>query len=120
MPLTYHEHGRYRKLPVVRALLATNLLFAIAILVAWQWALLYVLGPITWAADQPVPHDRDFIHIFEYPLIVFWAGPAMAMAFGWVMIQGKHHKAALGILVLPLLILTIMLTLYWTVPNAGH
>ena len=120
MPLNYSEHLRYRKLPIVRALLATNLLFAVAVLVSWQWALMFALGPISWAADHPVPHGRDFAHLFEYPLLVFWAGPALAMMTGWMLMQSRRYKAAFGVLALPMLVCAITIVLYWTVPNAGQ
>jgi hypothetical protein len=119
MPITYHEQGRYRNLPFVRALFATNFVFAIATLVAWQWAFLYLLGPLTWAADRPVPYDRNLQHIFEYPLILFWLGPAVVMAIAWTLIQARHYRAAFGLLLLPLLVAFVALIMYLVVPGAG-
>jgi hypothetical protein len=117
MTIRYHERGRYAKLPLVRALLATNLLFAVAVLVCWQSALIFLLGPISWAADQPVPTSRNLENLLEYPLLVFWAGPALAMATGWILIQGRNYKAAFGVLAVPVLVAFLMVVLYWTVPS---
>ena len=116
MPLQYHERGRYRKLPVVRALFATNLLFAVSILVAWQAAVIFVIDPMTWAADSSLPSGRDVWHMFQYPMYIFWAGPSMAMAGGWVLMQSRNYKAALGLLLLPLLMAIVTVVLYWIVP----
>ena len=119
VPIKYHEKGRYQKLPIVRVLFAANLAFALVTLIAWQWALFYVLGPITWAADQTVPVERDFRHLLEYPLFMFWFGPAVAMAGGWALLQSQNYKAAFGVLALPVMMMLITLILYWIVPNTG-
>ena len=119
MPIKYYEKGRYSKLPLVRALFAANMLFAVATLVAWQWALIYMLGPLNWAANQSMPHEHNFARIFEYPLILFWSGPALAMAAGWMLMQAQHHRAAFGVLALPLMVMGLTFVMYWAVPNAG-
>ena len=117
MASTYHKHPNYWNRPAVRALLATNVLFAAAILVSWQWAIIFVLDPMTWAASQPVPHGHEWIHLLEYPLIVFWALPSLAVAVGWVLIQGRHYRAAFGLLSLPILISALTLVMYVTLPT---
>lgn len=119
MAKKYHGTGRTAKLPLVRALLATNLLFAVAVLVAWQSTLMVLLGPLGWAADEPVPSSRGWENLFQYPLLVFWAGPALAMAFGWMMIQARNYKAAFGALALPLIMMIIIVVLYWAVPPSA-
>ena len=119
MPISYHEQGRYRKLPIVRALFATNLVFAVAILVAWQAAVIFVIDPMVWAADRPLPSGNDVWHMFQYPMFVFWAGPSMAMAAGWVLVQSQNYKAALGVLLMPLLVAITTVIFYVIVPLVG-
>jgi hypothetical protein len=116
--IKYHENWRYRNLPVVRALLATNLAFAIAILIAWQSALMVVLGPLGWAADHPFPSSITLENLFAYPLLLYWGGPAAAMATGWVLMQGKHYKAAFGVLALPVLVTVLLAAVYVFMPQA--
>lgn len=118
MPIQHYEQPKYHRLPLVRALFAANLLFATATLVAWQSALIILLGPLIWAADETLPQERGLAHIFEYPLVVFWAGPAFAMAFGWVLIQGRNYRAAFGVLALPVIVMALIFVMYWTVPGA--
>ena len=117
MPIQYHEQGRYKNLPFVRVLFATNFLFAVATLVAWQTTLMFFLLPIAWSANESVPSERSFVHLFEYPLIIFWAGPAFAMFLASVFMKARHHKAAFGVLALPLLIMGLSLTMYWVLPD---
>jgi hypothetical protein len=117
MTIKYLEHGRYQKMPVVRALLATNLAFAIAILVAWQMALMVVLGPLGWAADQPIPSSHSLGNLFTYPLLLFWAGPAVAMMAGWMLLHAKRYKAAFGVLMLPMLVTALLAAVYVLMPH---
>ena len=121
MPIKYYDDGtgRYRKLPMVRVLFAANLLFAVATLVAWQSAVLTLLGPLTWATSQSVPFERDLGHLFEYPLMLFWLGPAVAMATASILIQARNYRAAFGVLAVPMLFLLLSVAMYWTVPNPG-
>ena len=119
MTIKYYERGRYRKMPVVRALFATNLAFAIAILVAWQLTMFVVLGPLGWAADQPIPLSHTLENLLRYPLVIFWAGPALAMAAGWMLLQSHRHTAALGVLLLPMLVMAMLAAVYFFQPNAG-
>jgi uncharacterized membrane protein len=119
MTIKYTENWRYRNLPVVRALLAANLAFAIAILVAWQTALMVVLGPLGWAADQPIPSSQALENLMTYPLLLYWAGPAAAMALGWVLMQGKHYKAAFGVLLIPVLVTVLLVAVYSLLPQAA-
>jgi hypothetical protein len=117
MTIKYHEHGRHRNLPVVRALLVTNLVFALAILVAWQMALMFVLGPLGWAADQPIPSALTLENLLTYPLLVFWAGPAMAMMTGWMLLRAQRTRAAFGVLMLPVLVTGLLAAVYVLVPQ---
>jgi hypothetical protein len=119
MTIKYDTQWRYQKMPIVRALLATNLAFAIAILVAWQAALMVVLGPLGWAADQPIPTSQTLENMFRYPLVLFWAGPAMAMMTGWMLLNAKRYKAAFGVLVLPVLVTALLTAVYFTMPEPG-
>jgi uncharacterized membrane protein len=119
MAIRYMENGRYRKLPVVRALLAANLAFAILILLAWQMALIVVLGPLGWAVDHPIPSARTLENFLTYPLVLFWAGPAMAMAVGWMLLQARRYKAAFGVLVTPVLVTVLLAAVYIILPHVG-
>ncbi len=118
MTIKYRENWRYRNLPVVRALLATNLLFAVAILVAWQMTLMVVLGPLGWAADQAIPSALTLDNLLAYPLLVFWAGPALATATGWVLLRGERYRAAFGVLMLPVLVMALLVAVYILVPQS--
>jgi hypothetical protein len=118
MTIKYLERGRYRNMPVVRVLLATNLVFAVAILVAWQMALIAVLGPLGWAADEPIPASRTLENLLTYPLLVFWSGPALAMLAGWMLLQAKRYKAAFGVLMLPVLVKSLLVAVYFLLPQA--
>ena len=120
MPIRYYEEPRYRKLPLVRALFAANLLFAVATLVAWQAAFIHLLGPLAWAASASVTYKRGLSHLFEYPLVLFWFGPALAMFSGWVLVQGRSYKAAFAILSLPLVVMALTFVMYAVVPDAGR
>ena len=120
MPITYHERGRYRNLSAVRLLFAANLAFAVLVLIAWQCALLFVLGPINWAANQSIPSATDLMRLFDYPLVLYWAAPMAAMGAAWVMLQAQRYRAAFGILALPVLVMLLTLVMYWAVPVQGH
>ena len=119
MAIRYYDDGtgRYRKLPLVRVLFAANLLFAVATLVAWQSAFLVLLGPLTWATNQTVPFERDLAHLFEYPLMLFWLGPAIAMATASLLIQGRNFRAAFGVLAIPMLFVLLSVAMFWAAPN---
>lgn len=119
MSIRYHEQPRYKRLPLVRALFAANLLFAVAILVAWQGAIIIMIGPLSWAVNDSVTYERDFWHILQYPLVAFWAGPAIAMACGWVLLQARHYRAAFGVLMTPLIMTILTYVMYWIVPDSG-
>jgi uncharacterized membrane protein len=119
MTIKYHEHWRYQNMPVVRALLAANLAFALAILVAWQMALIVVLGPLGWAADQPITSSQTLDNLLTYPLVLYWAGPAIAMAAGWMLLQAKRYKAAFGVLVTPVLVTLLLAVVYFFMPQAA-
>ena len=116
--IRYYDKIRYRRLPLVRALFAANFLFVVSTLLSWQFAFIYLLGPMTWAVDRSLPFERDLIHILDYPLVLFWSGPACAVAIASVLVQGNNHRAAFGVLVLPLLVLALTLGMYWIVPDA--
>ena len=120
MPMTYHEQGRYQKLTMVRLLFVANLAFAALVLAAWQFTLLMVLGPMNWAADRPVPSALDFTRLLEYPLVLYWAAPMLAMGTAWIMLQSRRYRAAFGILALPVLVMAITMVMYWAVPAAGQ
>lgn len=119
MPIRYHEQPRYKRLPLVRALFAANMLFAVAILVAWQGAIIYMIGPLSWAVNDSVTYERNFWHIVQYPLVIFWAGPALAMALGWMLMQARHYRSAFGVLMTPLAITILTYVMYWLVPNSS-
>ena len=119
MALTFSEKLRYRKLPLLRVLLASNLLFAVSILVAWQCALIFVLDPLNWSASGQFAPRNDLTNIFTYPLILFWAGPALAMMAGWILAEAKKFKMAFGVLVLPMLLIVVTIVMYGLVPNGG-
>jgi hypothetical protein len=118
MPMRYLDR-RYRKLPVVRVLFATNMVFALAVLIAWQLAVLAVLGPLGWAADQPIPTAQNFENLFRYPLVIFWAGPALAMVVAWLLMQAHNHKAAFGVLIVPVLMTVLLIGVFFLTPNNG-
>jgi uncharacterized membrane protein len=117
MTIKYHEHWRYRNMPVVRALLAANLAFAIAILVAWQMALIIVLGPLGWAVDRPISTSQTLDNLLTYPLLLFWAGPAIAMVVGWMLLRAQRYKAAFGVLVVPVLVTVLLAAVYCLMPQ---
>ena len=120
MPITYHEQTRFQKLTMVRLLFAANVAFAALVLIAWQFTLLMVLGPISWASDQPVPSALNLSRLVEYPLVLDWAAPMLAMGTAWLLLQSRRYRAAFGILALPMLVMAITLVMYWAVPAAGH
>lgn len=120
MPMTYHEQTRYQKLALVRLLFVANVAFAALVLVAWQFTLVLVLGPISWASDQPVPSSLNLSRLLDYPLVLYWAAPALAMATAWLMLQSRRYRAAFGILALPILIMVITMVMYWAVPAVGR
>ncbi len=119
MSIRYYEQPRYKRLPLVRALFAANLLFAVAILVAWQGAIIVMIGPLTWAVNDSVTYERDLWRIVQYPLVIFWVGPAFAMALGWTLMQARHYRLAFGVLMTPLAITFLTYVMYWIVPDAG-
>ena len=119
MPITYHERGRYRNLTMVRFLFAANLAFATIVLLAWQCALLFILGPVNWAANRSVPSATDLMRLFDYPLVLYWAAPVAAMLIAWLMLQAQRYRAAFGILALPMLVMMLTLVMYWMVPTQG-
>ncbi len=118
MTIKYHERGRCRNMPVVRALFATNLAFAIAILVSWQLTMIVILGPLGWAADQPIPTAHTLENLLTYPLLLFWGGPAAAMAIGWTLLQSQRYKAACGVLLMPVVVSLLLIAVYLTHPGA--
>ena len=117
MPIRHYDKIAYRKLPLIRALFATNLVFAVATLVAWQTALIHLLNALAWSADGTLPPERSLDQMLEYPLMLFWAGPAFAMAIAWMCIQGNNFKAAFGVLMLPVLAIMLSFALYFVLPT---
>lgn len=120
MSIRYYEQPSYQRLPFVRALFAANMLFAVAVLVAWQSAIIALIAPLTWAVNDTVTFERDFWQILQYPLVFFWAGPAFAMATGWMLVQSRHYRTAFGVLVTPMLVVGLTFVMYWIVPDAGR
>ncbi len=119
MPIRYYDEKlrRYKRLPIVRGLFAANLLFAMATLVAWQAALMNYFGPLSWATRNAMPDGRALPFALEYPLVLFWAGPAVAMALAWVLMQGRNYRAAFGVLAIPLLVLLLSMAMYIAAPS---
>jgi hypothetical protein len=111
MAMRYLDRN-YRKMPVVRVLFAANLVFAVLVLLAWQLAVLFVLGPLGWAADQPFPTPNSFESLLRYPLVIYWAGPALAMAIAWLLMQSHRHKAAFGVLAVPVIMSILLVAVY--------
>ena len=121
MPITYHEHGRYRSLPFVRWLFAANVIFSGLVLGAWQFAVMILLEPLGWAADQAMPSEINLSRMFDYPLVVYWVMPSLAMMCAWLLLKSGNYRAAFGILALPLVVITLSLVMYWaTNGNAQH
>jgi hypothetical protein len=119
MTTQFYTKSKPRRRPLVRALFASNLLFIAGVLFAWQSMLMVIVGPLGWGADHQVPSDQSLNRLIEYPLLVFWAGPAVAVLVGKILIENRHYKTAFGIMVLPLLVFMLMFALYALVPNAS-
>jgi hypothetical protein len=119
MATKYYAVQKYSRLPLVRAMFATNLGFALAVLLAWQSVIMPILDPLAWGADRPVPSDVSMARLLEYPLLVFWAGPVAAMCAGWVLMENRRYKTALGVMLVPLLVFVLMFVMHALVPNVG-
>jgi hypothetical protein len=119
MAAKYYAVQKYTRMPLVRAIFATNLGFALGVLMAWQSVIKPVLDPLGWGADQPVPSDASIARLLEYPLLIFWAGPAIAMCVGWLLMENRRYKSALGVMLLPLLVFVLMFVMHAIVPNVG-
>ena len=77
MSIRYYEQPRYQKLPLIRALFAANLLFAVATLVAWQSAFIHLIAPLTWAVNDTVTFEHSFPAGIVLPALhdhvdIFW------------------------------------------------
>ena len=118
MPIRHYDEKlrRYRKLPIVRVLFAANMLFAVATLIAWQAALMNFFGPLAWATSHTMPDGREWPLVLNYPLVLFWSGPALAMVIAWLYMQDRNYRAAFGVLSVPLLVLGLSLAMFYLQP----
>ena len=57
------------------------------------------------------------IVLLQYPLALFWFGPAVAVGVGWVAMRAHKYKTAVTVMVAPVLAGLLIFALYWFLPT---
>ena len=116
MAVVYHTRRRFEKLSVFRLLIAANIGFAVGVLVAWQGTIETILALIGWLAGAQVPASTDWMAVVSYPLALFWLAPLLATFGAYFELKAARDRAALGLLLLPLLVSIISFTMHELTP----
>jgi hypothetical protein len=119
MLISYYEDGTVapRRIPVVLVgLMATNSLFAFAILFAWTYVALLVSEPLSWATWMPISRGQGLLGALEYPFVILWLLPLIGSFGGWVGIKGGRTTLAYAFVGVPLAMLLLVFGWYYLTP----
>jgi hypothetical protein len=117
MALSIYEGNRYRSQGLHATFLALNIAFGAACLMIWKQLAGLLSNPIAWAAGEPVMSDPGIV---DYPYVLAWSLPLVAAALGWALNSARKDRAALAVLVFPLVYFGSILLCYYFAPADWH
>ena len=100
----------------LRLVIAANVLFVSAVLLAWSPAVRIAAGILQWATLEQVSLRGGF---FDYPLTLMWELPLAGTVVAWVIRQGGSQALAVWVASFPILYLASIALCYRLVPMLG-
>ncbi len=87
----------------MRAMMAMNAAFGVAVLGAWTYMAVYLAQPIAWATWISVYRGQGIFDAFNYPFILLWLPPFSAIAAAWFAEKASMRGLAYAVVLTPLL-----------------
>lgn len=94
-------------LMIVNTALSTGVIFW------WAFLSLILADPVNWATAR---HMNARPELFDYPFVMIWATPALAVVGAWLCEQFKLFRLAVPLLSFPLVYLGMILAIYYAAP----
>jgi hypothetical protein len=101
----------------VHAMMAVNMVFAVAVLFGWTVLSAFVADPVAWATWMPVNLDVTSDEIFDYPYILLWFGPLAGVAISWMALNANKRALAYAGQFIPIGLIGLMLSWYYILPH---
>lgn len=114
----YSGTRRFNTKPLI-ALMIVSACFSAAVLFAWTMISVLVAEPISWATWAPLSVGSQ-PGLIEYPFVLLWALPLTGIFFAWIAKNLHKKNLAYFAVTTPMLILAMVFTYYYVVPQQFH
>ena len=113
MGLSYYDVERKPRTFLAKLWMILNAIIALGMAFYWSGLALYVAEPFRWAMRDGV---SSFPTLFEFPYLLLWSTPLIAMASGWVALKVRQDSVARIIGSYPSMMLALMVGFYNLAP----
>ena len=93
-----------------------NAAFAGGVIMRAEATALLLVDPIRWATWTAMSSRPD---LFEFPFVMLWAMPVLAVGIAWVLKTGGALRVAVWVSCFPLLYLGTLFGCYHVLPRLG-